>query len=267
MTDKKTVRFETTHLLKAKLYQPRITRDLIIRDRLIELLNRGLNRRMTLVSAPAGFGKTTLISSWLKSISTPNDGKPAPTLSAWLSLDEHDSDLAIFLSYLIEALRKIFPDACPETLAMLRGPHQLPKKRLYITLNNELEALPGNFILVLDDYHSLSGQDVNELISDLIIHWPRPMHLVLISRFDPPLPLASLRAKDKLTEIRVDDLRFNTHEVAEYLDQALEIPLGETNRILLEKQTEGWIAALRLATLSLRDTINVEKISPDNGAG
>ena len=254
MPDDKRVRFKSTDLLKAKLYQPRLTRDHITRERLIELLNGGLDRRMTLVSAPAGFGKTTLISSWLESIATPNEENPAPPFTAWLALDEHDSDLTIFLSYLIAALRSMYPDACSETLAMKIGPHRIPKKKLYNTLNNEIEALPGKFVLVLDDYHLLGGQDVHELIADLITHWPRPMHLVLISRFDPPLPLASLRAKDKLTEIRVDDLRFNTEEIAAYLDQALDMPLEESNRIVLEQQTEGWIAALRLATLPLRNT-------------
>ncbi len=217
---------------------------------------------MTLVSAPAGFGKTTLISSWLESLAIANEENPASPITAWLSLDEHDSDLVIFLSYLIAALRKIFPDACSETLTLLFGPHKLPKKKLYNTLNNDLEALPGKCILVLDDYHLLGGQDVHELVANLIHHWPRPLHLVLISRYDPPFPLASMRAKDKLSEIRIDELRFNTEEIAAYLDQALEMPLGDTNRMMLEQQTEGWIAALRLATLPLRDTINVEKIPP-----
>ena len=247
-------------ILKAKLNRPSVTRELLVRPRLLDLLNSGLHRRLTVVSAPAGFGKTTLVSSWLDGMAATNEGDPASLPAVWLSLDEHDSDLAIFLSYLIAALRQPFPSAASETLALLQAPQQPPTGMLFTTLNNEIESLPREFVLVLDDYHLLSGQDVHDFTDSLVRYCPRPLHLVLISRVDPPLPLVSLQARAKISMIRTADLRFNSEEIATYLDRALEIPLGQQDRALLGQRTGGWIAALRLATLSLRSTIDVEGV-------
>ncbi len=248
-------------LLRAKLYRPRVTRDLVVRPRLLELLDHGLDSRLILVCAPAGFGKTTLISSWLDGMAAAGGDRPAPP-AAWLSLDEQDGDLVIFVRYFIAALRTLFPDVGSETLALLQAPQQLPMAELFTTLSNEIEALPSAFLLVLDEYHLLGGQAVHAFLDGLMRHWPRHLHLVLITRVDPPLPLASLRARGKIAEIRAADLRFNAEETAAYLDHALERPLRQEDRSILEDRTGGWIAALRLATLSLRDRIDVESVPP-----
>jgi LuxR family maltose regulon positive regulatory protein len=247
-------------LLRAKLNRPRVTRDLVVRRRLLELLDGGLDRGLTLVSAPAGFGKTTLVSSWLKGMAAAGAGGAAPP-AAWLSLDEQDSDLAVFLHYLIEALRTLFPNAGSETLALLRALSSVPVSHLSTMLSNEIELLPRDFILVLDDYHLLNGQAVHRFLSELMQHWPSGLHLVLISRIDPPLPLARLRARDKITEVRTGDLRFTSEEASAYLEQVLEIHVGQRERDLVERETEGWIAALRLAALALRTAGDIDNIS------
>jgi LuxR family transcriptional regulator, maltose regulon positive regulatory protein len=251
---------EQLDLLRAKLHRPRVTRDLVVRPRLLELLNRGLDGRLILVSAAAGFGKTTLISSWLKGMAATSGEGPGPPPAAWLSLDEHDGDLVVFLRYLVAALRTLFPGFGSETLSLLQAPQQVPEVHLFSTLNNEIEELPRDFLLVLDDYHLLEGQAVHSLFHELTHHWPRPLHLVLITRVDPPLPLGRLRATGKVTEIRTSDLRFNAEETAAYLDQVLDRPLQQQDRDLLEQQTGGWIAALQLAGISLRTLAKIESI-------
>ena len=139
--------------------------------------------------------------------------------SAWLSLDENDSDLNLFMRYFIAALRTVFKEACAETLALLQARQEVPQAVLQATFSNELEALPREVILVLDDYQFISGVAVHNLLSELVRHWPKPLHLVLISRINPPIPLASLRAKGMLNEIRTRDLRFTSQETATYLSQ------------------------------------------------
>jgi LuxR family maltose regulon positive regulatory protein len=255
-------RIEPVGILRAKLHRPRVTRDLVVRPRLWELLNSGIDGQLTLVCAPAGFGKTTLISSWLDSMAAAGEEDPAPPPAAWLSLDAQDSDLVVFLRYMIAALRTLFPDAGSETLALLGAPQQLSGAELFTTINNEIEALPSKFVLVLDDYHLLGGLAVHGFLDGLTRQWPHPLHLVLISRIDPPFSLTSLRAKGRITEIRAADLRFNAEEMAAYLDHMVERPLRQQERDLLEQQTEGWIAALRLATLLLRSTFDVKSLPP-----
>ena len=146
-------------------------------------------------------------------------GAEASFPAAWLSLDENDSDLNLFLGYFIAALRTIFKEACAETLALLQAQQQPPQAVLYATFSNELEKLPGECILVLDDYHTLHGMEVHSLLSELARHWPKPLHLVLISRISPPIPLTSLRARGKISEIHGQDLRFTPEETATYLSQ------------------------------------------------
>ena len=155
-------------LLHTKLHRPRPSSDLVVRPRLLELLDRGLDGQVTLVSAPAGFGKTTLVSSWIEG----NMASPSPSPAAWLSLDESDSDLTVFLIYFIAALRTISPGACDETLGLLQAPRQAPLKYLTTTLSNEIQRLPGRFILVLDDYHLIRGEAISNLLNELLHHWP-----------------------------------------------------------------------------------------------
>ena len=214
-------------LLQTKLHRPRLASDLVLRPRLLELLNRGLEGRLTLVCAPAGFGKTTLVSSWIESITQSPSGVTSPLPAAWLSLDEYDSDLHLFLRYFIAALRTIFKDACAETEELLQAGQHIPLSVLSKTLSNELERLPEHFILVLDDYHSIQGDAVHDLLNQWMRHWPRPLHLVLIARKDPPLPLANLRARGKISEIRSRDLRFTDNETVRFLDRVLEKSLQD----------------------------------------
>ena len=213
-----------------------------------------------MVIAPAGFGKTTLVSTWIERLAA---GLPAAAASfpvTWLSLDEKDSDLNLFLHYFIAALRTIFADACDQTLALLQTQKQPPQELLQSTLSNELEALPGEAILVLDDYHTLHGVDVHNLLGELVHHWPRPLHLVLISRLSPPIPLSSLRARGMLSEIRTRDLRFTTEEMAAYLSQTHFVQLSQNSLPLLEERFEGWPAGLHLAALSLRSASSQEAV-------
>lgn len=153
-------------LLQTKLHRPRQPRDLVVRARLIELLNNDLDRQLILVCAPAGFGKTTLVGTWLDQLSAGQDHKAASLPSAWLSLDEKDNDLNLFLRYVIAALRKVFKNACPETTALLQARQLLPKSVFYATFINELVNLPGKVVLVLDDYHIIHDPDVHNLLGN-----------------------------------------------------------------------------------------------------
>ena len=167
--------------------------------------------------------------------------------SAWLSLDENDSDLNLFLRYFIAALRTIFNEACEETLALVKARQQPPQAVLYATFSNDLEKLPGECILVLDDYHTIHGEEVHNLLGELVRHWPKPLHLVLISRLSPPISLDSLRAKGMISEIRTRDLRFTTEETAAYLSktqfalmsQSCPAPAGRALRRLAGRSAPG----------------------------
>ena len=247
----------TSQLLQTKLQRPRVPRHFVPRPRLFERLDQGSQVPLTLVCANAGYGKTTLVNSWLESLAAGN-AATTPLPSAWISLDERDSDLGLFLRYFTAALRTMFPDACAETISLLWATRQPPFDLLCATLINEIAALPQEFILVLDDYHLITGAAVPDLFGELERHWPQPMHMVLLSRYTPALSLAPLRAKGHLAEIRVRDLRFTRDETAGYLEQSLPKPLDQRAIELLERRTEGWIAGLQLASLSLRNAENPE---------
>jgi LuxR family transcriptional regulator, maltose regulon positive regulatory protein len=247
-------------LLQTKLHRPRLPHDLVERARLVEWLNRGVDYPITLVCAPAGYGKTTLICTWLDRMAAGEGEKGASLPSAWLSLDKDESDLNLFLRYCIAALRTIFDEACAETLALLQAGQQPPQAVLYTTFINELEELPGEAILVLDDYQFIRGKGVHNLVIELARHWPKPLHLVLISRIDPPLPLTSLRAKTRIREIRTQDLRFTPQETDAYLVQAQLPHLSQSTLDLLGERFEGWPAGLHLAALSLRSAGSQENV-------
>jgi LuxR family transcriptional regulator, maltose regulon positive regulatory protein len=250
---------QTQILLNTKLHRPRLQHDLVFRPRLVEGLNHDLDRPLTLVCAPAGFGKTTLVCSWLEGMETGKD-RSISLPSAWLSLDENDSDLNLFLRYFIAAVHTLFKDACAETLALLQARQQPPQNILFATLSNELEELPGEMILVLDDYHAIHGDEVHALLGELVRHWPKPLHLVLISRTSPPIPLGSLRAKNMVSEIRTRDLRFTPEETASYLRKTQFDLLIQHALPLLEERFEGWPAGLHLAVLSLRSSDSQESV-------
>lgn len=245
-------------VLQTKLNRPAVTSQLVVRPRLLQQLNAALDGAITLVVAPAGFGKTTLISSWLDT-ATGDDGQRFP--STWLSLDDGDKDPNVFLRYFIAALRVIYPEACPETLQMLTARQQPPLKVLRDTISNEIERLPERFVVVLDDLHAPQGPGLFEFLNEWLHHWPRRMHLVLLTRFNPPLPLSSLRVRGMLTEIRARDLRFTQAEASEYLNKVLESKPDESALTLLQQRLEGWIAGLKMASLSLDDPESAQDLT------
>ena len=258
-------------ILTTKLYTPLPRPNAVPRHRLIEKLNEGLfqnqkfGRKLTLVSAPAGFGKTTLVSEWVAGLrqhlphhpdilSEGQECEPAKPLVrlAWLSLDEGDSEPIRFLMYLITALQTVSTNIGAGVLAVLQSPQPTPTKSLLTNLLNEIAAIPDRFILVLDDYHAIDSKLVDHDLTFLLEHLPPQMHLVIASREDPHLPLARLHARDQLTELRAADLRFTPSEAAEFLNQVMSLNLTAEDIAALETRTEGWIAGLQLAALSMQ---------------
>ncbi|HET9419912.1 MAG TPA: LuxR C-terminal-related transcriptional regulator [Nocardioides sp.] len=227
-------------LLETKLYVPAHRSGLVPRTRLSERLRRGLGRKLVLVSAPAGFGKTTLLAEWLDERTT-----------AWLSLDQNDSDPATFWTYVVAAVRTAAPDVGAPTLALLQESKPAPVRLLLTTLINELDQITSDLFLVFDDYHVIDSLEVHEGVGFLLEHLPQRLHVVIVGRADPPLPLASLRARGELVEVRAADLRFTTDEAAAYLNDAMGLELTSRDVGALEQRTEGWIAALQLAALSM----------------
>src|SRR5256884_6961035 len=232
-----------TPILVTKLYIPRPRPNVVSRARLLEPLNEGLHRKLTLVSAPAGFGKTTLVSQWLAGCQRP---------AAWLSLDEGDNDPARFLTYLVAALQTIAATIGEGVLGALQSPQPPPTESILTALLNEITTIPDHFVLVLDDYHVLDTKAVDHALTYLVEHLPPQMHLVIATREDPQLPLARLRARGHLTEERATDLRFTPSEAAEFLNQGMGLNLSAEDIAALERRTEGWIAGLQLAALSLQ---------------
>lgn len=226
-------------LLQTKLYAPRPRRRLVNRPRLLDRLSRGLARGLTLVSAPAGFGKTTLVSEWLQQVNRP---------SAWLSLDENDNDPYRFLTHLAAACRQVYPEIGP----LPAGFRQQPPQALLTALVNNLAAPARDAILVLDDFHIIEAGSVHQAVAFLLDHRPDHLHLVIISRADPPLPLARLRARHQLMELRAADLRFTPTEAAAFLNRVMGLNLPAKDIDALESRTEGWIAGLQLAALSIQ---------------
>jgi LuxR family transcriptional regulator, maltose regulon positive regulatory protein len=232
-------------LLETKLHIPRWRRGLVARPRLSERLSRGAKSALTLVSAPAGFGKTTLLAEWLAA--APADGRSV----AWLSLDRRDNDPALFWTYLVAAMKTTAPGAGAGALSLLQPP-QPPNEAGLVALLNDLDAISNDVVLVLDDYHVVEARDVHDGMAFLLEHLPPQIHLVIGSRADPPLPLARLRGRGELVEIRAADLRFTPGEAAAYLNEMMGLQLTAADVAALEGRTEGWIAALQLAALSLQ---------------
>jgi LuxR family maltose regulon positive regulatory protein len=211
-----------------------------------ELLNEGMNRKLTLVCAPAGFGKTTLLSEW-RMIHLDSEYP-----LAWLSLEEADNDPTRFLTYLIAALQVIEADVGDVVLASLRSPQPPPTESLLTALINDIASIPEDFTLVLDDYHLIANEAVHDKLNFLLDHLPPQAHLIISSRAEPPLPLARLRARGQMTEIRADDLRFTPEETGAFLQGPMGLNLPEGSVAALEERTEGWIVGLQLAALSMQ---------------
>jgi LuxR family maltose regulon positive regulatory protein len=258
----------STPILSTKLYTPSPRPNLVLRPRLSKRLNEGLHRKLTLVAAPAGFGKTTLVSAWVASFSSESKGlsselrlpgQPQNTKLpphnfdvAWLSLDEADSDPPRFLAYLAAALQTIAPTVGAGWLDALRSTQPPPIDVMLTALLNELTAIPEHFVLVLDDYHVIDSEAVDSALTFLLDHMPRHMHLVITTREDPQFPLTRLRVRDQMTELRAVDLRFTPAEAAAFLKEVMGLDLAAEEIAALEERTEGWIAGLQLAALSMR---------------
>jgi LuxR family maltose regulon positive regulatory protein len=238
-------------LLTTKLCAPRTRPNLVARSRLRDALAAGEGRALTLVSAPAGFGKTTLLSEWLE------DRSVDESSVAWVSVDESDNDPARFLTYLITALQNVEEGIGEGVLASLRSPEPPPVEAVVGALINELADLSREITIVFDDYHLIASEPVHEAVSFLLEHLPENVHLVVASRTDPPFSLPKLRARDQMTEIRAADLRFTSEEATAFLSDSMGLMLSAGDVGVLEEVTEGWVAALQLAALSMRDREDV----------
>ncbi|MCB0194635.1 MAG: tetratricopeptide repeat protein [Anaerolineae bacterium] len=259
----------STPILTTKLYIPPARPELVSRARLLERLNGGLRRRsgVTLISAPAGFGKTTLVSEWIHQNNESEENTLHhssfiihPSRVAWLSLDDGDNDPTRFLAYLVAALRtpawneieEIAPKIGSEVMAALQSPQPPSLESMLTTLLNDIAAIPDDFVLVLDDYHVIEAEAVDQIVTFLLDHPPPQMHLVIATREDPNLPLPRLRVRGQLTELRAADLRFTPDETAGFLNQVMGLNLSAKNIAALETRTEGWIAGLQMAALSMQ---------------
>jgi LuxR family maltose regulon positive regulatory protein len=246
---------DSFNLIQTKLHIPQISNELVLRSRLIERLDLGLEpngdveanqefrRKLTLVTAPAGYGKTTLVASWLRSRNFP---------AAWITLDENDNDFLALIHTIVSAIRSHFDDACADTLELLHAVHSLPEERLTTGLINEITKIHKAFVLAIDDYHHIHDQAARNLISKLIDNQPRNLHLVLVTRTDPFLPLPRLRASGEITEIRRAELRFGDAEAEGFLRGALGFAVDREAIWALNGRAEGWIAGLQLVALSVR---------------
>ncbi len=231
------------HLLRTKLYIPPVRPNQINRPRLSDLMKGGLDKALILVSAPAGYGKTTLVSNWLRESQLP---------TAWLSLDDGDNDPIRFLQYLCTALLPIAPGIQGDLPGRLQGIQPAQFESVINILANEMNSILEPFVLVLDDFHVIHSQADLKMLSHLLEHLPPQAHLAILTRSDPPLPLARLRSRGQLLDIRADQLRFTHAEVAAFLNDAMKLALSAGDLTALEARTEGWIAGLQLAALSMQ---------------
>ena len=240
-----------TLLIRTKLHRPPVAAVHVHRPHLLDRLNNQLHRPLTLVSAPAGYGKSTLISCWLKDCDLP---------SAWLSIEETDNDFRLFLAYFLAAVQTVFPQVGKETEFFLKADELPPIKVLTACLVNELDEIEQDFILAIDDLHEIHNNAIHEFLEEILKHPAHAMHLVLLGRIDPPLSLARLRAKGQLTEIRMRDLRFSQEEATEFIQQMLETKVEDSLAAAFEEKTEGWVTGLHLAALSMRNSENTERL-------
>jgi LuxR family maltose regulon positive regulatory protein len=233
-------------LLSTKLYIP-LAREIVSRPRLVELLKEGFRRKLTLVSTPPGFGKTTLLSEWIDR---------EKVAAAWVSLDDGDNDITRFLTYFITALQTIESSIGESVRVMLASSRSLRFEAVLTALINEISDIPEHFSLVLDDYHVIKAQSIHSALTFLLDHLPPQMHLVVATRADPPFHLARLRGRRQLTELRASSLRFTPEEVQEFLNRVMGLGLSEDESAALDSHTEGWITGLQMAAISMqgRDT-------------
>ncbi len=253
------------NILSTKLYIPRPRGNLVPRPRLLGKLDEAINQGCGLIilSAPAGSGKTTLLSEWLDttrqatSIGVASIKQNNPPQFCWISLDEGDNDVVRFLSYLIAAIRTVVPNFGETPQSVLQSPQPAAMEALLTTLINELSTLPGTLVLVLDDYHLIHAQKVHAALTFLLEHRPWQFHLVIAARADPPLPVALLRGRGLVTEIRLGDLRFTSAEISSLMKLLLDRPLSNEDIQALVSRTEGWVAGLQMAAASMRESEDI----------
>jgi len=233
-----------TTLLTTKLFVPPIREELVARPRLTALLSNAYGRGLTLISAPAGYGKTTLVSNWLREANLPG---------AWLSLEESDNDPVRFLQYLLTALHEVVPTIRLDLLEMVEGIQLASFQAVVSILINEITNQTSMFVLVMDDFHLIQDQTILDIVSFLLDHLPsQQMHLIIITRTDPPVPLSHLRVRNQMVEVRAEQLRFTQDEVAEFVNGLLGFCLSDEEVLAMYTRTEGWIAGLQLAGLSMQ---------------
>jgi LuxR family maltose regulon positive regulatory protein len=236
--------FRAMFILQTKLAIPPLRSDLVKRPRLLNKLNEGLKGKLSLLSAPPGFGKTTLVSEWIHQ---------KKIQAAWFSIDEGDNDPASFIAYLIAALQTLNKNWGQPALQLLQSPQILSSMSTIVTLINSLTPPPKNIVLVLDDYHHIQSPSIHEMLGLFFDHLPSQMHIVLTTRSDPPFPLSKFRSQNQLTELRTADLSFTSEETMQYFKDKLNMDLTIEDIALLESRTEGWITGLQMAALSMRD--------------
>lgn len=245
-------------ILRTKLYRPPVAADIVVREPLLARLEAGRRLPLTLVAAPAGYGKSTLVSHWLETSEVP---------SAWLSLEETENEPGVFLEYLVAAVGGLYPDACPEVRAMVRADDLPPPSVVAARLTNDLDRIEDRFVLALDDFHAITDLAIHEIADFVVSQAPRSVHLVLLSRRDPLLSLARYRARHLMTEIRMPDLRFAAAETAELLGRSLGRELDEQQARALHEATEGWPVAVRLAVGAMGHREQVEGLFQGLGSG
>ena len=244
-----------TPITRIKLQSPRLTSDIVARPLLLEKLDGGLEKKLTLVSAPAGYGKTTLIASWIQNI---------PYEAVWTSLEENDNDLLYFLQYLAVAIRGQFPDSFQETLQLAQADISPPPELLVTMFINDIIEVREFIVLAVDDYHLIHEILIREFLSALVAKQPENLHIVLISRTDPLLPLARLRASGQLSEIRAPDLRFEDDLAQLFLEKTSDLSIDHETVKAINTLTEGWITGLRLIVLAASNQQDLNRILADN---
>jgi len=230
-----------SRLLPSKLQRPGLAATIVHRSQLIQNLENGCEKTLTLVTAPAGYGKTTLVSDWLTHCDTP---------STWLTCEKDDNALRLFLESLLASIRTLFPEACPNVRSLVEAHNQPPISTLVDALTNDIEQGPQRFILAIDDYHLIKDKSIHDLLSQLLKDPLRQMHLVIISRRDPFLPLSVLRTRNEISELHLPDLRFSVAETTTLLENVLEREIDSETAASWTERTEGWVAGLQLATYS-----------------
>jgi len=238
-------------ILQTKLYRPKLSQDLVPRSDLVARLDELRRRPLTLISAAAGYGKTTVASLWLEAWNAPY---------GWLSLDENENDFHQFVNYLLAAICKARPEACETTRSLLRDPELPSVSDLAQHLVNDVDRIEDPFILVLDDFHNIREKTVHNLLGAILTHPPQNFHLVILTRRDPPLLTSTLRARDQVNEIGTADLRFTVAETMAFMEKTLGYSIDEEMAMTIQERIEGWPAGMRLMSQSLKHSGNLDSV-------